>query len=139
MQYTLQIISHETVTLPVASLSHHPLNRPATGVNPEQVETLKVLIAQNGFNSSKSLTVRPFGDGYQVIEGHHRLVAATALGFTDLPCVIEQLDDVEANLRLLIGNQQEGNDPLDIGLNALDTVEKSKGGRGVTSELSVSG
>jgi hypothetical protein len=53
--------------------------------------------------------------------------------------VIEHLDDVEANLRLLIGNQQEGNDPLDIGLNALDTVEKSKGGRGVTSELSVSG
>lgn len=46
---------------------------------------------------------------------------------------------MEANLRLLIGNQQEGNDPLDIGLNALDTVEKSKGGRGVTSELSVSG
>ena len=34
---------------------------------------------------------------------------------------------------------QEGNDPLDIGLNALDTVEKSKGGRGVKSELSVSG
>jgi ParB-like chromosome segregation protein Spo0J len=61
------------------------------------------------------------------------------LGFTALPCVIEQLDDVEANLRLLIGNQQEGNDPLDVGLNALDTVEKSKGGRGVTSELSVSG
>ena len=43
------------------------------------------------------------------------------------------------NLRLLSSNQQEGNDPLDIGLNALDTVEKSKGGRGVKSELSISG
>ena len=77
--------------------------------------------------------------GYQIIEGHHRVIAATELGFKELPCVIENLDDIETNIRLLSSNQQEGNDPLDIGLNALDTVEKSKGGRGVKSELSVSG
>ena len=40
--------------------------------------------------------------------------------------MIEDLDDVETNLRLLSSNQQEGNDPLDIGLNALDTTSKGK-------------
>ena len=44
----------------------------------------------------------------------------------------------DSRLVFISSNQQEGNDPLDIGLNALDTVEKSKGGRGVKSELSLS-
>ena len=66
-------------------------------------------------------------------------LAASELGFTELPCSVKDLGDIEANILLLSSNQQEGNDPLDIGLNALDTVEKSKGGRGVKSELSVSG
>lgn len=70
--------------------------------------------------------------------GHHRWYAATELGYTELPCVIEELDDTEASLRLLVGNQQTGNDPLDIGLTALATVVKSNGGRGVKSEMSVS-
>lgn len=133
------IINHETVLLSVALLQTHPLNRPATGINRDQIDVLKTLIDQNGYNGSKPITVRPVESGYQIIEGHHRVIAATELGFTELPCVIEDLDDVETNLRLLSSNQQEGNDPLDIGLNALDTVEKSKGGRGVKSELSISG
>jgi hypothetical protein len=59
------------------------------------------------------------------------------LGFTELPCSVKDLDDIEANILLLSSNQQEGNDPLDIGLNALDSITASKGGRGVKSELSV--
>lgn len=38
----------------------------------------------------------------------------------------------------MLSNEQAGNDALDVGLNALATVEKSKGGRGVTSELNLS-
>lgn len=135
------IVQHQTVLLPTERLEPHPLNRPATGINADHVETLKALIEQNGYNDSKPITVRKingYGE-YQIIEGHHRWMAASELGYTYLPCVIEDLDDIETNLRLLMGNQQEGNDPLDIGLTALATVEKSKGGRGVKSEISVRG
>ena len=138
-EVTLSIVQHNTVLLTVDSLHPHPLNRPATGINRDQVDVLKTLIGQNGYNGSKPITVRKVDDEYQIIEGHHRVIAATELGYKELPCVIEDLDDVETNLLLLSSNQQEGNDPLDIGLNALDTVEKSKGGRGVRSELSVRG
>ena len=44
----------------------------------------------------------------------------------ELPCSVKDLDDIEANILLLSSNQQEGNDPLDIGLNALDTTTKGK-------------
>ena len=137
-QAELFIVQHDTVLLRVDVLQPHPLNRPATGVNREHVETLKAMIQQSGYNASKPLTVRQHGDAYQIIEGHHRWHAATELGYAELPCVIEDLDDTEASLRLLVGNQQTGNDPLDIGLTALATVVKSNGGRGVKSEMSVS-
>jgi len=137
-QAELLIVQHDTVLLRVDVLQPHPLNRPATGVNREHVDTLKTMIQQSGYNASKPLTVRQIGDVYQIIEGHHRWHAATELGYAELPCVIEELDDTEASLRLLVGNQQTGNDPLDIGLTALATVVKSNGGRGVKSEMSVS-
>ena len=136
----LEIVEQAVQRIPIASLCPHPLNRPATGVKREQIDTLKMLIAQNGYDGNKPLTVRKKGDDkYEIIEGHHRWLAATELGFTELPCSVKDLDDIDANILLLSSNQQEGNDPLDIGLNALDTVEKSKGGRGVKSALSVSG
>ena len=133
-QSDLLIVQHDTVMLPASALYPHPLNRPATGVNREHVDTLKAMIQQSGYNASKPLTVRQWEAGHQIIEGHHRWHAATELGYTDLPCVIEDLDDSEASLRLLTGNQQTGNDPLDIGLTALATVVKQ---RGVKTEMSV--
>ena len=133
-QSDLLIVQHDTVMLPASALYPHPLNRPATGVNREHVDTLKAMIQQSGYNASKPLTVRQWEAGHQIIEGHHRWHAATELGYTELPCVIENLDDSEASLRLLTGNQQTGNDPLDIGLTALATVVKQ---RGVKTEMSV--
>jgi hypothetical protein len=41
---------------------------------------------------------------------------------------VEDLSDTQANIRLISSNQQEGNSPLDIGLNAIETVAKSNGG-----------
>lgn len=123
----LEIIEQAIQRIPVAFLCPHPLNRPATGVKREQIDTLKMLIAQNGYDGNKPLTVRAKDDEkYEIIEGHHRWLAATELGFTELPCSVKDLDDIEANILLLSSNQQEGNDPLDIGLNALDTTTKGK-------------
>jgi protein gp37/ParB-like chromosome segregation protein Spo0J len=135
----LSIVYHTTVELPLSSLSNHPLNRAATGISRPHVNVLKDLIQQNGYNASNPLTVRQFGNGYQIIEGHHRRIAAEELGYHRLPCVVEDLNDIEANLRLLISNEQQGNDPLDVGINALDTIQKSNGGRGLQSDMGVRG
>ncbi len=115
----LPIVYHKTVEMPLSRLQPHPLNRPATGISRPHIETLKALIQQNGYNASRPLTIRLLGDEYQIIEGHHRVIAAQELGYALLPCVVEDLDDVAASLRLLTSNEQEGNHPLDVGLNAL--------------------
>lgn len=122
----IEIIEQSVQRVPVSLLCPHPLNRPATGVKREQIDTLKMLIAQNGYDGNKPLTVRKKDEKYEIIEGHHRWLAATELGFTELPCSVKDLDDIEANILMLTSNQQEGNDPLDIGLNALDTTTKGK-------------
>lgn len=122
----LEIVEQAVQRIPVVQLCPHPLNRPATGVKREQIDTLKLLISQNGYDGNKPLTVRPKGEKYEIIEGHHRWLAATELGFTELPCSVKDLDDIDANILMLTSNQQEGNDPLDIGLNALDTTTKGK-------------
>lgn len=123
----LEIIEQSIQRIGVDLLTPHPLNRPATGVKREQIDTLKMLIAQNGYDGNKPLTVRKKDDEkFEIIEGHHRWLAATELGFTELPCSVKELDDIEANILMLTSNQQEGNDPLDIGLNALDTTKKGE-------------
>ena len=130
----LEIIESGLQRIAVADLRPHPLNRPATGVKREQIDTLKMLIAQNGYDGNKPLTVRPCGDRYEIIEGHHRWLAASELGFTELPCSVKDLDDIDANKQLLTSNEQTGNDPLDIGLIALDSTTPGKH----KSELSLS-
>lgn len=119
----LKIVETEVTLLPVGKLSTHPDNRPL-GANEEKIVQLKHLIAQTGFDSSHPLVVRPYSNGYQIIEGEHRFRAAKSLGYLKLPCVIRDLDDTEALIQLVLGNIQTESKPLEIGINALKVVQK---------------
>lgn len=119
---TLRIIQAEIVMLPLAQISTHPDNRPL-GANQEKIEQLKILITQDGFDASHPLVVRPWQQDYQLIEGEHRYWASKELGFSELPCVVRQLDDTEALIQLILGNTQSENSPLEIGLNALKVIQ----------------
>ncbi|GAB4396140.1 MAG: hypothetical protein OHK0053_09420 [Microscillaceae bacterium] len=119
----LKIRESNVVLLPLAKLSPHPDNRPL-GPSEEKIRQLKNLIAQNGFDSSHPLVVRPYSLGYQIIEGEHRYKAAKSLGYLQLPCVVRELDDTEALIQLVLGNIQSESRPLEIGLNALKVVQK---------------
>lgn len=121
----LRIKASKVVMLPMGKLNPHPDNRPL-GKQNERIEQLKILIKDNGFDSSHPLVVRPFSQGYQIIEGEHRFRAAKALGYLELPCVIRDLDDTEALIQLVLGNVQTESKPLEIGLNALIVVQKEK-------------
>jgi ParB/RepB/Spo0J family partition protein len=61
---------------------------------------------------------------YQIVKGEHRFIAATELGFPELPCAVQEMSDEEALIQLIIGNIQTENHPLEIGLNALQVVQK---------------
>lgn len=119
----LKIKESKIVFLPVNKLMPHPDNRPL-GPNDEKIKQLKILIANDGFDCSHPLVVRPYKTSYQILEGEHRYNAARALGYQKLPCVIRELDDTEALIQLILGNIQSETKPLEIGINALKVVYK---------------
>lgn len=122
----LLIKKAEITLIPIEKLEAHPDNRPL-GPNQDKIGQLKILIKNDGFDSSHPIVVRPFGESFQIIEGEHRYRASKDLGFQELPCVIRELDDTEALIQLVLGNTQSETSPLEIGLNALKVVKKDKG------------
>ena len=56
------------------------------------------------------LIVRPLGDGYQILDGHHRVRALRSLGRTHARCVVWQVDDDEALVLLATLNRLQGAD-----------------------------
>lgn len=119
----LKIRESKVVMIPISKLNPHPDNRPL-GTSEEKIEQLKVIISNMGFDSSHPLVIRPYSQGYQIIEGEHRFKAAKTLGYLDLPCVVRELTDTEALIQLVLGNIQSESKPLEIGLNALKVVQR---------------
>jgi ParB family chromosome partitioning protein len=50
------------------------------------------------------LVVRPVGDGYEVVSGYRRLEAARRAGLETVPCIVREIDDVEATMLSLVEN-----------------------------------
>ncbi len=93
--------------LPVDSLTPHPKN-PRIGV-PDKLDSIIESMRVDGFRQEKPMLVRPHGDGYQIIGGHSRYAAAQTVGLEQVFCVIEDMDDESAVLRIA---QDNLNDPL---------------------------
>jgi ParB/RepB/Spo0J family partition protein len=121
---TNYIVYAETVNIQIDRIKRHPANRPL-GLDRDKIDQLKALISQYGYQSSQPLVVRTLGDKYQIIKGEHRYIACVELGFTEIPCVVQEMDDTEALIQLIVGNVQTENKPLEIGLNALDACSKA--------------
>lgn len=98
----------EIVFVKVERISKNPWN--PNRMDPDKRETLRREIKKNGFVSP--ILVRPRQGGYQVVDGEHRYIIATELGLSEVPCVVEDLDDTEARLKTLQLNGLRGeNDP----------------------------
>jgi hypothetical protein len=65
-----------------------------------------------------------------ILQGHTRIEAARRAGIEIIPCWSEEMDDERAYMELILGNQQDGMSPLEIGIHALGNVFLSEGGRG---------
>ena len=95
-----------TKEIEVGQLGGHPLNREVVMVGAEW-EEFEASVRLHGV--LEALTVRPLGDGWQVLAGHRRLAAARRCGLPMVPCQVEELGDDEALWFLVNSNLQRLN------------------------------
>lgn len=88
------------------------------------------------FQQKHAVHVRPTGDRYQLLAGHHRKRAAQRRGLAKIWAWVEDMDDEAAHMALATSNNQGELSPLEIGMHALKAVPVAKGGRGKKGGLS---
>lgn len=90
----------------IERLQAHPAN---ANVMPEELlAKLAAHLART--DRYPPIVVRPFGDVYQMLDGHHRVLALQRLGRTTARCVVWAVDDAEALVLLTTLNGLRGRD-----------------------------
>jgi ParB family chromosome partitioning protein len=84
--------------LPINLLEEHPDN-PIPPYKEEEMDELIESVRANGVITP--LLVRPFGVGYQIIDGRNRRNAAQILAYTTVPCYVRELSDDDAMIYLV--------------------------------------
>ncbi len=88
------------------------------------------------FPQKHALHVRPVGERFQLLAGHHRIRAARKKGLAEVWAWVDDLDDRAAFMELATSNNQGELSPLEIGLHALKAVPLARGGKGKKGGLS---
>lgn len=79
--------------------------QPFRDYTPAQLTDLAENIRQNGVITA--IRVRPRNGRYQIIAGHNRVTAAKMAGLTNIPAIVEDLDDEQAAIVLVDSNLQQ--------------------------------
>lgn len=83
--------------IPIALLDNHPLfgkGLPFREPTQERLDQMAESIRRNGILNP--LLVRRMGERFQILGGHTRKAAAAKIGYKELPCVVMDVDDDEA-------------------------------------------
>lgn len=97
--------------------------QPRKTFSEESLNALAQNIAELGV--IQPLTVRPYGDGYQIVAGERRWRAAKIAGLREVPVRIMDLDDEQTMLIALIENlQREDLNPIETALGYKQLMEK---------------
>ena len=74
------------------------------------------------------IIVRPFQEGYEIVDGEHRLNVCYDLGYKEIPCIIvHNLENKDAKKLTIILNETKGqNDKIELG-KLLGDLEKDFG------------
>lgn len=96
----------QTLTLPLDRLDAHPAN---SNVMPKALlDKLARSIERTGFYPP--IIVRPIGERYQILDGHHRVLVLKQLGETNVNVVVWQADDEQSLILLATLNRMRGED-----------------------------
>lgn len=93
--------SEHIVHIPCRLLTAHGANffSPAKELLDELAESIRQVGVLH------PLVVRPIEGGrYEIVSGHRRLMAAEMAGLEEVPCVVREMDDTEAELALIDAN-----------------------------------
>lgn len=114
-----------------ASMYPHELNpRPYSefyncNVDDAKVEELIASIQGSGYDLLEPIQVRKIGDTHQIVVGHHRYCALVALNEKKIPCVILEIDEIEAAIRL-VARQGKSIEPWDLAQHAAELCKKQE-------------
>jgi ParB family chromosome partitioning protein len=67
---------------------------------------LRAEIAQKGL--TQPIIVRSSGNAYEIVDGYHRWRICRDLGFTEVPCIVQDYSDTEAKIKTLQLNYMRG-------------------------------
>jgi ParB family chromosome partitioning protein len=97
--------------VPLAKIARNPA-QPRTQFEPSAIQELAASIRERGV--LQPVLLRPAADGYQLVAGERRFIAAREAGFSTIPAIIRPLTDRESLLIALIENiQRENLNPID--------------------------
>lgn len=103
--------------IPLSDLKPHPRN-PRLAPREDVIEQIAAQI--NGeFDPAHALIVRENCEGYEIISGHHRALAARKADLTEVPCWVREMSDEDAYMALALNNVQGELHPLEEGMHAL--------------------
>ena len=100
----------KTIDLPLKKLQAHPLN--SNVVPAATLAKLKRHIGESG--CYPPVIVRPLAEGYQIIDGHHRVKILRELGHDRARCEIWPVDDKQALVLLGTLNRLSGEDDVHL-------------------------
>ncbi len=100
----------EVVMLPIDALHDYP-NQPFRPYSDDKLDELVEDIKINGVLSPIIVRKRAEG-GWQVLAGHNRKRASIKAGRTEVPCIIRNVDDVEAERIMLTTNLNQRQEML---------------------------
>lgn len=106
------MIEHKEVAIELITPNRH---QPRIQFNDESIMELALSIKENGL--IQPIVVRPMGEKYEIIAGERRFRAMMMTGFTEVPVIINSIDDEKSATLALIENIQRED---------LNTVDEAK-------------
>jgi ParB family chromosome partitioning protein len=113
--------------LPVADIRPNPY-QPRKEFRPEELEELQNSLRASGLLQPITVRKSQGGRGYELIAGERRLRAAPALGWTEIPAVVKEIDDSTLLTLALVENLQRAD---------LNPLEEAEGYQRLIDEFSL--
>ncbi len=101
----------EIIKIPVINIKESKFQT-RRKITPESLKELVESIKEKGI--IEPVIVRPIKEGYEIIAGHRRFLAAKEIGLMEIPCIVKEVSDTEAAEISIIENiQRENLNPIE--------------------------
>ena len=111
----------------IAEIAPNPF-QPRREFQPAELKELQASLAASGLLQPITVRTTPGGKGFQLVAGERRLRAATALGWTEIPATVREVDDRALLTLALVENLQRSD---------LNPIEEADGYKRLVDEFAL--